>query len=90
MVCKYCYSEFCTNDRCPMCADYCPVPDTEGVCKYEERIEEDEVWVLTPKGCFATVLHDHLTVSDEVIEAMWRDFSDLMYQFGYVKSKEEE
>ena len=89
MVCKYYCDEFCTNDQCPMCADYCPVPDMEGVCKYEERIE-DEIYVLTPKGCFIAALHDHLTISEEAMEAIWRDFSDLMYQFGYVKSKEEE
>ena len=35
--CKYYYDEFCVNDKCPMCADYCPVPDTENVCKWEER-----------------------------------------------------
>lgn len=90
MVCKYYYSEFCTNDQCPMCADYCPVPDIEDVCKHEERVEEDEAWVLTPEGCFAAVLHDHLTVSDDIIDVMWREFSDLMCQFGYAKLKEEE
>lgn len=35
--CKWCLDEFCTNDQCPMCADYCPVVDYEGVCRYEER-----------------------------------------------------
>jgi hypothetical protein len=35
--CKYYYDEFCVNNKCPMCADYCPVPDTENVCKWEER-----------------------------------------------------
>lgn len=40
--CKYYYDEFCVNDKCPMCADYCPVPDTENVCKWEERRCEDD------------------------------------------------
>lgn len=35
--CKWCYDEFCTNDKCPMCADYCPVANDPGVCRYEER-----------------------------------------------------
>ena len=35
--CKYYYEEFCVNNKCPMCADYCPVPDTPDVCKWEER-----------------------------------------------------
>lgn len=39
--CKYCQDEFCTNDKCPMRADYCPVPDTEEVCKWEDRSDRD-------------------------------------------------
>lgn len=35
--CKYLQDEMCVNDQCPMCADYCPVPNTPGVCKHEER-----------------------------------------------------
>lgn len=34
------FNEICVNDKCPMCADYCPVPDTEDVCKWEEREEQ--------------------------------------------------
>ena len=39
--CKYYYDEFCVNDQCPMCTDYCPVPDTPEVCRWENRIKED-------------------------------------------------
>ena len=35
--CKYCKDEFCVNAKCPMRADYCPVPDNPGVCRYEDR-----------------------------------------------------
>ena len=35
--CKYCLDEFCVNDQCPMCADYCPVAAYPDVCRYEER-----------------------------------------------------
>lgn len=35
MACKYCKDEVCVNDACPLCADYCPVIDVLGVCKYE-------------------------------------------------------
>ena len=35
MSCKYCKDEFCVNDACPLVADYCPVIDVPGVCKYE-------------------------------------------------------
>ena len=43
MSCKYCKDEICVNDACPLCADYCPVIDVPGVCKYE---------VLEPLGRF--------------------------------------
>ena len=35
--CKWCKDEICVNADCPMCTDYCPVPDTEGVCRFEDR-----------------------------------------------------
>lgn len=35
--CKYCKDEICVNADSPMRADYCPVPDNPGVCRYEER-----------------------------------------------------
>ena len=37
--CKYCQDEICVNADCPMCADYCPVVDVPGVCRFEEREE---------------------------------------------------
>ena len=39
--CKWMQDEVCVNADCPACADYCPVPDTPGVCKYEERGDSD-------------------------------------------------
>ena len=50
MECKFCddYTGICTNPECPLRADACPVPDTEGICKYEDRSEE--VYKLTPKA----------------------------------------
>ena len=35
--CKYCQGEICVNADCPMCCDFCPVPDIPGVCRFEER-----------------------------------------------------
>ena len=36
--CKYCQvDEVCVNADCPMCADFCPVVDVPGVCRFEER-----------------------------------------------------
>ena len=39
--CKWCQDEICVNADCPMCCDYCPVPDTDGVCRFEERGEKN-------------------------------------------------
>ena len=35
--CKWCQDEICVNADCPMCCDYCPVPDIDGVCRFEDR-----------------------------------------------------
>ena len=35
--CKYCQDEVCVNADCPMRADFCPVPNIPGVCRFEER-----------------------------------------------------
>ena len=41
MDCKYCQGEICVNADCPMRADYCPVVDVPGVCRFEEREEAE-------------------------------------------------
>lgn len=41
MECKWIQDEICVNADCPMRADYCPVPNDPGVCRFEERGEED-------------------------------------------------
>lgn len=84
MECKYNQDEFCTNPDCPMCGDYCPVPDVEDVCQYEERKEER--YVLTPKGCFlAALLNNDIYLSDDVVDAIWDDFVESMTKFGYIE-----
>jgi hypothetical protein len=85
-ICTYEFSEFCTNGKCPMCGDYCPVPDTEGVCKFENR--EEECFELTPKGCFVAALLDHIKLDEDIIDFIWHDFVGLMQKFGYVKPEE--
>ena len=83
MDCKYNRGEICTNDQCPMRGDYCPVPDYEGVCKYEDR---DEQYVLTPKGCLeAAFIAASVMISHDTFDAIWDDFSGLMKQYGYVQ-----
>ena len=87
MECKYNQDEFCTNADCPMCGDYCPVPDIDGVCQYEDR--EEERYVLSPKGCFIAVLNDyHLYLDNDDYDNIWESFSELMTKFGYVEEGE--
>lgn len=87
MECKYNQDEFCVNADCPMRGDYCPVPDIEGVCQYEER--EEERYVLVPKGCFVTALLDRgIHLSDDVIDAVWDDFVEIMTKLGYIEECE--
>lgn len=89
MVCRYCENEICVNDQCPLYVDYCPVPDIEGVCKFEER--EDEQWMLTPKGCFTAALLakadrcDMLRLTEETLDFVWEDFVKLMQRNGYIQ-----
>jgi hypothetical protein len=65
-----------------MCADYCPVPDIEGVCKHEDR--EEEVYVLTPKGCLeAALITSDVVLNHDTLDSVWKNFVDLMGKFGY-------
>jgi hypothetical protein len=66
-----------------MCADYCPVPDVDGICKYEDR--KEEIWRLTPKGCFVAALQNHIYLDEDVIDFIWKDFERLMTRLGYVE-----
>lgn len=40
--CKWYYEEVCTNASCPVCADFCPVVDYPGVCRFEESESDQE------------------------------------------------
>lgn len=38
--CEYCIDEVCVNADCPLCADFCPVPDDDtGICSFKKRSE---------------------------------------------------
>ena len=39
--CKWMQDEICVNADCPMCADYCPAVDVHGVCRFEERSDDN-------------------------------------------------
>lgn len=43
LPCKWNLDEICTNADSPKRADYCPVPDTPWVCRYENRGGETNV-----------------------------------------------
>ena len=92
MECKYCddYTGICTNPECPLRADACPVPDTEGICKYEDRAEE--VYKLTPKGCAVAALMSAGLIKsslDPAVDAFFEDFERLMKSNGYVRTETE-
>lgn len=46
--CKWMQDEVCVNADCPMCADYCPVADIEGVCRFEEMREKKRLIDIGP------------------------------------------
>ena len=88
MECKYNHDEFCTNDQCPMCGDYCPVPDYVGVCKYEER--EDPSYKVSPKSClFMALLNAGIDPLDNrILDSIWNDFVELMTELGYIQEED--
>ena len=93
MECKFCdtFTGICTNADCPMVADNCPVPDTEGICKFEDR--EEEVYKLTPNGCATVALMDAgmvATMDDPRIDVFWQHFSELMERCGYIQTMSED
>ena len=80
MECIYNIDEFCTNDKCPACADFCPVPDLEGVCQHENRN------VKTPKGCLrAALLESKVDIDEKTTDLVWDNFKNIMCRFGYFK-----
>lgn len=84
--CKFCddFTGVCFNSECPMRGDCCPVPDTEGVCKFECR--EEEEFVLSPKGCAIAALQDAGLVDgpdDPAVDRFWKSFHSQMVQLGY-------
>lgn len=83
MECKFSNGGICGHVECPMYYEECPVPDTEGICRYEER--EEEIWTLTPKGCLIAALEKHNIHIDDIIDEIWDDFSSLMTRLGYVE-----
>lgn len=87
MQCKFCddFTGVCTNPECPMRGDCCPVVDTEGVCRFECR--ENENYELTPKGCaIASLMAAGLIQSDDAkaVDIFWTEFTVLMKKFGYI------
>lgn len=87
MECKFCdeFTGVCTNGKCPMRGDCCPVSDVEGVCQFEDR--EEAVYKLTPKGCAIAGLMAIGAVKgtdDPAVEVFWTEYILLMKKFGYV------
>lgn len=78
-------NHICTNNQCPMCGSNCPVPELDGVCKYEWREEE---YTLTPKGCLTAALLNHINLDEDIIDFIWHDFVSLMTELGYIQEED--
>ena len=90
MKCNFCddFTGVCFNPDCPMRGDCCPVPDTEGVCKFECR--EEEVYTLTPRGCAACALVEAGLIKgcmDPAADLFFDKFQELMKKCGYIKEE---
>lgn len=86
MECIYDYGT-CANTNCPMHGLSCPVPDVEGICKYEER--EEVAYTLTPKGCLSVaLLNNGIKLDDVTFDAVWNDFAETMTRCGYIEEEE--
>lgn len=50
--CKWEQDEVCVNADCPLCADFCSVCYTPGVCRFEDRrkAQSGSEGVLAPLG----------------------------------------
>lgn len=86
--CKFCddFTGICINPECPMRGDCCPVPDMEGVCKFECR--EEDSYELTPKGCAIAALMDAGLIQNIDATAagtFWTEFTVLMQRYGYIQ-----
>ena len=87
--CKWLHDEFCTNDQCPMCADYCPTAQYPGVCKYEELV--DVKYCLAPVGCLAAALTEGgVDITQVDVEKIFETFKELMVREGYMTVTEDD
>ena len=86
-ICRYNKDEFCVNDQCPMCADYCPVAQNPGVCKYEELVEDETS--LTPKECLRKAFVDQGYRIDDIgdfdTDEIIKKFLKFMTECGHVQ-----
>jgi hypothetical protein len=84
-------SGVCCNPDCPMVADFCPVPDTRGVCQHEKfEIDDDAVFKLTPKGCATIALKEAGLIKgimDPAADLFFDKFQELMKQCGYIEEE---
>jgi hypothetical protein len=86
MECKYNHDDICTNEECPVYSYSCPIPDDDGICRYEDRV--DEVYVLSPKSCLLMALLDSgVTLNNRIFDDIWNNFADLMKKHGYVEEE---
>lgn len=78
--CNWCKDEICVNADCPICCDYCPVPDTEGVCKFEDRSERH----FTVEGLtMAKEYVEREVISEGIRKYYYKNPPNSSYQEGF-------
>ena len=84
MKCIYNRSGECTNLNCGVYR--CPLVGHEDMCKHFD--ENEEKFVLTPKGCFMVALSDSKVIlSQDLVDEIWDNFCRYMKRMGYVEEE---
>lgn len=79
--CKWMQDEICVNADCPMRADYCPVPDVPGVCRFEEK----GAMAMRPSPCKTCLQKDKCPNMCDVWKIWFHDSWDEIQQAAFKK-----
>ena len=88
MECEWCVDEICTNDKCPLCCDFCPVQNEPGVCRFEERGEPEPMTGNEYQRLAARTISPGMGKADCVLHALSGMVSEMgelhgLYQKNY-------
>lgn len=72
-ICGWEADEICTNADCPMCADYCPVHNDPGVCRFDDREDNDMGKVDKPHICQVIGVEEFERICEAVHNGWWEE-----------------